>query len=384
MRRSVRIRSSREVFMSRTKRSISLSLCVLPLLVAVPLLTAQSARIDDAALRKAGQTGDDWLTYGLNQSETRFSPLKDIDTTNVSRLGLAWSFDLKSGGGGQEATPIVANGVIYAVTNWSLVVAVDARTGQEKWRWDPWVNQTQVRPEICCGVVNRGLAIYQGMVFVPVIDGRLQALDADTGKVIWEARVAHPQDHYTLTMAPRVAKGKVIIGASGGDRPTRGFFDAYDALTGRRAWRFSTVPGDPSKPAENAAMKKAMATWDKEWWKNGGGGAVWDGAAFDPELNLVYVGTGNAEPWPQELRTSMGMDNLYVCSILAVDVDSGELKWHFQVVPGDSWDFDSVQHLILADLPIGGRTRKVIMQANKDAFFYVIDRVTGQFISAAP
>ena len=344
---------------------------------------AQPRRLDDAALRKAG-SGDEWVTYGLDQSETRFSPISDINASNVSRLGLAWAYDVGPGGGGQEATPLVWNNTIYGISNWSVVFAVDARTGQEKWRWDPWVNKTEVRPEICCGVVNRGLALYQGMVYVPVIDGRLQALDASTGKVVWESRVAFPQDHYTLTMAPRIAKGKVIIGASGGDRPTRGFFDAYDALTGRRAWRFYTVPGDPAKPPENAAMKKAMATWDQEWWKNGGGGAVWDGAAYDPELNLVYVGTGNAEPWPQQLRTSMGLDNLYVCSILAVDVDTGELKWHFQVVPGDSWDFDSVQHLVLADLPIGGRTRKVIMQANKDAFFYVLDRVTGEFISAAP
>src|SRR4029453_7470253 len=187
--------------MSRAKRFASWSLCSLWLIVFVPFVAAQNPRIDDAALKRAGQTGDDWLTYGLNQSESRFSPLKDIDTTNVSRLGLAWSIDLKSGGGGQEATPLVANGVIYAVTNWSVVIAVDARTGQEKWRWDPWGNQTQVRPEICCGVVNRGLAIYQGMIFVPVIDGRLQALDAETGKVIWESRVAFPQDLYTLTMA---------------------------------------------------------------------------------------------------------------------------------------------------------------------------------------
>ena len=262
--------------------------------------------------------------------------------------------------------------------------AVDARTGKEIWRWDPEVNQAAVRPEICCGVVNRGLAIYKGLIIAPVIDGRLQALDAETGKVVWEARVAFPQDHYTITMAPRIAKGKVIIGVSGGDRPTRGFFDAYDAATGRRAWRFYTVPGDPSKPFENAAMKKAAETWDGDWWKNGGGGAVWDGMAYDPEAELVYVGTGNAEPWAQQLRTAKDKDNLYVCSILAVDVDTGELKWHYQVVPGDNWDFDSVQHLMLADLTINGRPRKVIMQANKNAFFYVIDRITGQFISAQP
>jgi PQQ-dependent dehydrogenase (methanol/ethanol family) len=353
--------------------------------IAVSIVIGQSPRrIDDTMLRRAGQSGDDWLTYGLNHAETRYSPLSDINTANVHRLGLAWTYDVGPGGGGQEATPLVAGGTLYGITNWSIVFAVDARTGQERWRWDPQVNQTAVRPEICCGVVNRGLALYQNLVIAPVIDGRLQALDADTGKVVWESRVAFPQDRYTITMAPRIAKGKVIIGVSGGDRPMRGFFDAYDALTGRRAWRFYTVPGDPSKGFENAAMKKAAETWDNEWWKKGGGGAVWDGMAYDPEAELVYVGTGNAEPWTFHLRSSKDKDNLYVASILAVDVDSGELKWHYQVVPGDNWDFDSVQHLILADLPIDGRLRKVIMQANKNAFYYVLDRITGQFISAQP
>jgi quinohemoprotein ethanol dehydrogenase len=347
-------------------------------------ITAQVRRIDDAALKHAGETGSDWLSYGLTQAETRYSPLNEINAGNVSQLGLAWSYDVGSGGGGQEATPLVWNGTVYGITNWSVVFAIDARTGKERWRWDPEVNQVTVRSRICCGVVNRGLAVYQGMIIAPVIDGRLQAHDADTGKVIWEARVAFPQDHYTITMAPRIAKGKVIIGASGGDRPTRGFFAAFDAMTGRPAWRFYTVPGDPSKPFENGAMKKAAATWDGEWWKNGGGGAVWDGLAYDPEADLIYVGTGNAEPWAQKLRTATPKDNLYVCSILAVSATTGELKWHYQVVPGDIWDFDSVQHLILADLTINGRPRKVIMQANKNAFYYVIDRLTGEFISAGP
>jgi PQQ-dependent dehydrogenase (methanol/ethanol family) len=347
-------------------------------------VTAQIRRVDDAVLKRAGETGNEWLSYGMTQAETRYSPLTQINTANVSQLGLAWSYDVGSGGGGQEATPLVSNGTLYGITNWSVVFAVDARTGKERWRWDPEVNQATVRAKICCGVVNRGLAIYQGMIFAPVIDGRLQALDADTGKVIWEARVAFPQDHYTITMAPRIAKGKVIIGVSGGDRPTRGLFAAYDAATGHLAWRFYTVPGDPSKPFETAAMKKAADTWDGEWWKLGGGGAVWDGMAYDPEAGLVYVGTGNAEPWALQLRSSKGKDNLYVCSILAVSVETGELKWHYQVVPGDIWDFDSVQHLILADLKIDGRTRKVVMQANKNAFYYVIDRLTGQFISAQP
>ncbi len=205
-----------------------------------------------------------------------------------------------------------------------------------------------------------------------------------TGKVVWEARVAYPQDNYTVTMAPRIAKGKVIVGVSGSEYPVRGFFAAFDALTGHFAWKFYTVPGDPSKPFENAAMKAAAATWDPEAWKLGGGATVWDGFAYDPEADLVYVGTGNAGPWPEELRHSKGKDNLYACSVLAVRPDTGELKWYFQMVPGDSWDYDSVQQLLLADITVKGRPRKVIMQANKDGFYYVIDRVTGQFISGQP
>ena len=347
------------------------------LLVAAVALMAQTRKADDVG----------WTTYGLTQSESRYSPLADINAGNVARLGVAWRYDVGSGGGGQEATPLVSNGTLYGITNWSIVFAVDARTGKEKWRWDPQVNQAATRMEICCGVVNRGIALYKGIVIAPAIDGRLFGLDAETGRPRWESRVAYPQDHYTLTMAPRMAKSKVIIGVSGGDRPTRGFFAAFDAMSGREAWRFYTVPGDPSKPFENAAMKKAAATWDGEWWKHGGGGAVWDGFAYDPEADLIYVGTGNAEPWAQQLRTATPKDNLYVCSILAVSSSTGELKWHFQVVPGDVWDFDSVQQLILADLPDnvhGGRPRKVIMQANKNAFFYVIDRLTGEFISAGP
>jgi quinohemoprotein ethanol dehydrogenase len=344
----------------------------------------QPRRVDDAVLKNAGQNGDEWLSYGRTQGETRYSPLNQINTANVSRLGLDWSYDVGLGGGGQEATPLVWNGAIYGITNWSIVFAVDARTGKERWRWDPEVNREKVGPKICCGVVNRGLAFYNGMIIAPVVDGRLEALDAQTGKVVWEARVAYPQDSYSITMAPRIAKGKVIVGVSGAEYPVRGFFSAFDANTGHFAWKFYTVPGDPSKPFENPALKKAAETWDGQWWKLGGGATVWDGMAYDPEADLLYVGTGNGGPWPEPLRQSKGKDNLYVASILAVRPETGELKWYFQPVPGDSWDFDSVQQLLLADITIKGQPRKVLMQANKDGFYYVLDRVTGQFISGQP
>lgn len=361
------------------------------LFLATGLLTtgifanAQLRPVDDARLEAAGRTGEDWLSYGLTPEETRYSPLSQITADNVGRLGLAWaSSDVGPGGGNQEGTLLEADNVIYGITNWSVVYALDAKTGEELWRWDPEVNQAAVRSKICCGVVNRGLALYEDMVIAPVIDGRLNALDRQTGRPVWESRVSYAQDNYTITIAPRIADGKVIVGAAGGEYPVRGFFDAYDARTGERLWRFWTTPGDPAKGFENAAMEFAATTWSGEWWKFGGGAPVWDAISYDPDAGLVYVGTGNGGPWPESLRQSEGLDNLFVGSIVAVNVDTGELVWYYQPVPGDSWDYDSVQHLLLADLTIDGRDRKVLMQANKDGFYYVIDRVTGAFISAEP
>jgi PQQ-dependent dehydrogenase (methanol/ethanol family) len=355
--------------------------------ITAVLFGQQAKQVTDLALKNAGKTGTEWIAYGLTPGETRYSPLNQINTGNVNRLGLSWSYDIGQGGGNQESTPLVWNGTIYSITNWSVVFAVDARTGKEKWRWDPEVNQTAVRPKICCGVVNRGVAIYNGKIIAPIIDGRLEGLDAETGKVIWEARVAFPQDSYTVTMAPRIARGKVIIGVAGAEYPVRGFFSAFDANTGAFAWKFYTVPGDPSKGFENEAMRKAAATWAGEWWKMGGGATVWDAMSYDPDLNLLYVGTGNAGPWTRDARKQNGMegkDNLYAASILAVNPDNGQLKWYFQNVPGDEWDFDSVAQLLLADITVKGQPRKVLMQANKNGFYYVLDRATGKFISGQP
>jgi quinohemoprotein ethanol dehydrogenase len=356
--------------------------------------SAQTPRpIDDAVLKSTGTATDpypgSWLSYGKTQNETRYSPLKQLDTSNVGRLGLAWTYVIGAGGGNQEGTPLMWNNTVYGITTWSVVYAVDARSGKEIWRWDPEINQSTNRQRICCGIVNRGIALYNGTIIAPTLDGRLTALDALTGKPVWETRVAYWSDDYTITMAPRIAGGKVIVGLSGGDRPTRGQFAAFDAKTGRFAWRFYTVPGDPSQPFENEAMRAAAKTWGGDFYKRGGGGAVWDGIAYDPESNLVYVGTGNAEPWVQKFRGAQHVDNLYTCSILAVDLTTGQLKWHYQTVPNDNWDFDSVQQLMLLDLNIKGsdgkvRPRKVITQASKNGFFWVLDRLTGEFISGAP
>jgi quinohemoprotein ethanol dehydrogenase len=343
--------------------------------------------VDDAALETGSQTGAEWLSYSVNWSEQRYSPLSQINAGNISRLGLAWSFDIPAAPGNpqvhQEATPLVFNGVLYSIGPWSVVYAVDLRTGKELWHQDPDVNQQVWQSRICCGVVNRGIALYEGKVIAPVIDGRLHALDAATGKLLWDTRVSPENMPYTITMAPRVIKGgRVIIGVSGGEYAVRGFFSAYDVETGKLEWRFYTVPGDPSKPFEQPELADAAKTWSKDWWKIGGGAAVWNGMAYDPEADIVYVGTGQPGPWT-DMHRGAG-DNLFANCILAVRGATGKLIWYYQEVPGDNWDYDSIADLMLADLTINGARRHVILHVPKDAFFYVLDRLTGELISADP
>ena len=344
---------------------------------------AQPTIVDDASLIAAATSPDQWLTIGRDYAETRFSPLKQINASNVARLGVAWSYDTQSLRG-LEATPLVANGVMYSSADWSNVFAVDARSGRQLWRWDSKADR--VRGErACCDVVNRGLALYKDKIYVGVIDGRLVALDAATGKLRWEVQTTPVEEPYTITGAPRVVDGKVIIGNGGAELGVRGFVSAYDAETGKLAWRWYVVPGDPAKGFENEAMRKAATTWTGEWWKNGaGGGTPWDCFAYDPQAKLLYVGTGNGSAWDRKLRSPGGGDNLYLSSIVALHVGTGELAWYYQTTPGDQWDYTAVQQMTLADLQIGGRQRKVLMQAPKNGFFYVLDRITGELLSAEP
>lgn len=335
--------------------------------------------VDDARLAAAALDSANWLSHGRTYSEQRYSPLDDISEETVSELGLAWSFELGSKRGVQS-TPIVADGVMYVTAPWSIVHALDAASGAHLWTYDPQVPRAHAR-HACCSVASRGVAIYEGRVFVGTIDGRLVAIDAKTGELSWQTLTVDPAQPYSITGAPRVVGGRVIIGNGGADFGVRGYVGAYVADTGEPLWRTYTVPGDPSKPFESEAIERAAATWNGEWWKYGGGGTVWDAIAYDPELDLLYIGTGNGSPHARWARSPGGGDNLYLASILALRPATGELVWHFQTTPADSWDYTATQQMVLADLEIDGRVRKVLMQAPKNGFFFVLDRKTGKFIS---
>ncbi|MCW5636835.1 MAG: PQQ-dependent dehydrogenase, methanol/ethanol family [Rubrivivax sp.] len=346
-------------------------------------IRAATARIDGRAIQANAATTRDWPSYGLDYAETRFSRLKQIDAGNVKDLGLVWSYDLQSNRG-VEATPVVVDGIMFVTASWSIVHAIDVRTGKRLWVYDPKVSKADGYKG-CCDVVNRGVAVWKGKVFVAAYDGRLIALDAATGNRAWEVdTIIDRKFSYTITGAPRVFKGKVIIGNGGAEYGVRGYITAYDAESGKQLWRWFTVPGDPNKPFEDASMAKAAKTWDPagRWWEAGGGGTAWDTMAFDPALNLMYVGTGNGSPWAQKKRSPAGGDNLYLASIVALNPDTGKYVWHYQETPGDNWDFTSTQPMILADITLKGQKRKVILHAPKNGFFFVIDRTNGRFISA--
>ena len=324
---------------------------------------------------------NEWLLHGRTYAEERHSPLDQINTSNVDQIGLSWSFETGTNRG-HETTPIVKDGVMFITAPWSVVHALDAKTGDLLWTHDPKVERAWAN-NACCDVVNRGVALYENSIFFGTIDGRLISLDKDTGTENWSILTIDKSRPYTITGAPRIVKGNVIIGNGGGEFGVRGYVTAYDADSGDELWRFYTVPGNPNEPFESPEMEIAAKTWSGgKWWEYGGGGTVWDSMAYDPALDTLYIGTGNGSPWNRYVRSPGGGDNLYLSSIVALDPDTGDYKWHYQTTPGDSWDYTATQHMILADLEINGQMRKVIMQAPKNGFFYVIDRTNGELISA--
>jgi len=361
------------------------SLTALALMIGVAAARPPGA-VDAARLEAADSEPQNWFTAGRDQGGTYYSPLAAIGAKNVKQLGFAWQYDLGAPRRGQEATPIVIDGVMYTSGTWGYVYALDAATGRELWRYDPQPDYFAGRHP-CCDLVNRGVAVWKGKVYVASVDGQLHALDAATGHRIW--KVDTITDHklpYSSTGAPQIAGKVIVIGNGGADMGhggVRGYVAAYDLETGAFKWRFYTVPPAVGQPYENPELALADKTWDPHRKPEfNGGGTVWDGFAYDPKLNLVYFGTANAAPYDLRQLGPARLDSLFTASIIAVDAGTGRMAWYYQTTPRDSWDYDSVQKLVLAELNIGGAAHPVIMQATKNGFFYVLDRKTGKLLSA--
>jgi len=344
-----------------------------------PAAAVTQKRMTNANQDDPGQ----WMSHGRTWDEQRFSQLTSINDKNVKRLGLAWYADLGTYRG-VVATPLVIDGVLYNISAFDITTAYDATNGEVLWTYDPHITP-EAGAVACCGSYSRGLAAWNGKIYLGALDGRMIALDASTGKEVWSTQTADPGQPLAITGAPRVANGLVVIGNAGGDFGARGYMSAYDAETGKQVWKFYIVPGDPAKPdgvVSDKILEMAAKTWNGEWWKTGGGGNDWDTIVYDPKLDLVYFATGNGSPHPQAFRTPGGGDNLFLASIVAVKARTGEYVWHYQEVPGDQWDYDSTSPLMLADLKLNGKVRQVIMHAPKDGFFYVLDRASGELLSA--
>ena len=341
------------------------------------------ASIADAEIADEARTGD-WLAYGRTHSEQRFSPLTDINRSTVSDLKVAWYLDLPQDVG-LVSTPLVVDGVLYFTGTMNVIRAVDATSGQPIWEYDPDVAGHIGSRRQVGWVHNRGISFYKGRIFAATWDGRLLALDAQTGELAWSSRTFDADRPLYITGAPKAFKGKVLIGNGGTEvGRSRGFVTAYDADTGAEAWKFYVVPGNPAYGFENAAMAMAAETWTGSWWEHGGGGNAWHGFTYDPEFNAVYVGTGNGSPWNRRIRSPGGGDNLFLSSIVALDADTGAYLWHYQTTPGESWDFNSSMDIVLADIEVDGKPIKAILHAPKNGFFYVIDRASGRLVSAEP
>jgi quinohemoprotein ethanol dehydrogenase len=323
----------------------------------------------------------DWTSHNADAGESAFSTLTQINAGNLQRLAVAAALDL-DGEATLEATPLAIHGVLYFTGSYSTVYAVDGKSGELLWKFAPETWKHNPNKMHFTFPVNRGVAYADGRIFSAALDGRLFGLDARTGKLLWTVETTAADSLYTITGAPRTFNGKVIIGNGGGDLGARGYVTAYDAATGNQQWRFYTVPGSPEQNRGDPAMARAAATWHGKYWSTGTGGTVWDGITFDPQFNRIYIGTANASPMDPAARSPGGGDNLYTASIVALDADTGKYVWHYQVNPRDSWDFDSTPQMTLADLVINGQHRKVLLQAPKNGFFYVLDRQTGKLISA--
>jgi quinohemoprotein ethanol dehydrogenase len=339
--------------------------------------------LDDAALADTTH-GEDWLAFGRTYNEQRFSPLAQIDTSNVAGLKVDWYLNLPDTRG-LVSTPLVANGVLYFVGSLNVVRAADATSGKVLWTYDPRVSEKAARRLRVGWDHSRGIALWKDKVILATWDGRLIAVDRATGQERWSTMTIDPDKAMYITGAPKVFKDKVLIGNGGTEQgPARGYVTAYHAETGVQAWRFWIVPGNPASDFENEAMEMAAKTWTGEWWKVGGGGNAWHGFTYDAELDRLYIGTGNGSPWNRKIRSPGGGDNLFLSSIVALEPDSGKYLWHYQTTPGETWDFNSNMDIVLADLPIGGRVVKALMHAPKNGFFYVIDRESGKLVSADP
>lgn len=348
-----------------------------------PASSADIASIGDAEIADESRT-EDWLAYGRTHSEQRFSPLTDVNRHTVSRLGVAWSLDLPDDVG-LVSTPLVVDGVLYFTGTMNVIRAVEATTGRVIWEHDPDVAGHIGTNRQVGWAHNRGLSFYAGKIFAATWDGRLFALDAKTGEPIWSTRTFGADQPLYITGAPKAFKGKVLIGNGGAEAGrARGFVTAFDAETGVEAWKFYIVPGNPADGFENESMAMAAETWTGRWWEHGGGGTAWHGLTYDPEFDAVYIGTGNGAPWNRRIRSPEGGDNLFLSSIVALDADTGEYRWHYQETPGESWDLGSNMDIVLADIEIDGRPIKAILHAPKNGFFYVIDRATGRLVSAEP
>jgi PQQ-dependent dehydrogenase (methanol/ethanol family) len=345
-------------------------------------LPQNPADVTAERLLNAAQEPSQWLTYNGTYDEQRYSRLTGITTDNVAKLGLAWYADFPTNLP-VEGSPLYIDGVIYQPLPWSKVVAYDARTGKQLWLFDPQV-PGEWNINICCGIDTRGIAAWKGKIIVGTLDGRLIGIDAKSGTETWSVNTIDREWPYSITGAPRVAKGKVFIGQAGADLGVRGYVSAYDADTGKFLWRWYTVPGDPSKPFENSQMEMAAKTWNGKWWEFGGGGSVWDAIVYDQKTDLLYIGVGNGSPWDQKYRSPGGGDNLFLSSIVALNPDTGEYVWHYQETPGETWDYTATQPIMIADLKIDGQARHVVMQAPKNGFFYVLDAATGKLLSANP